>query len=314
MAPLTVVIPTHNRARLLAEAIESVLGSALALPARNVIVVDDGSTDDTAAVARRFGVRYAQVACGGPSGARNAGLDFVDTEFVTFLDDDDCWLPENMHPQLVALRANPGAAFAFGKMQPTDMNLAPYGGPRPAVPAGVSPLEAALFYNAQVGTMLFRRDAVVDVGGFDPALRYDEDRDLQVRLSLQYPVVAVDCVGLLFRTRPWSLAEVGIQKRAIRDLKVALAKWRSAGVAPSLLLRAEFKTRGFRSYCCARDARHSISVGMSRLAMGQLKDAVFTSPVHAMVHQRILWETVWELCRQAVMGPAPMPSALEDFW
>jgi glycosyltransferase involved in cell wall biosynthesis len=76
-----------------------------------IVVVDDNSTDETAQVARALGTRYLRVSFGDPSSTRNAGLELVSTPYVTFLDDDDEWLPGNMEPQLGALERNPEAAF-----------------------------------------------------------------------------------------------------------------------------------------------------------------------------------------------------------
>src|SRR5689334_6523083 len=100
---LTVVIPTHNRADMLDQAITSVLCSPLIQTGEQVIVVDDDSNDHTRAIAERHRVSYMRVVCGTPSGARNAGLKLARSEYVAFLDDDDCWLPGNMEPQLEAL-------------------------------------------------------------------------------------------------------------------------------------------------------------------------------------------------------------------
>src|SRR5688572_29492127 len=90
---LGVVLPTYNRAQLLRRAIESVL--AQSEPADEIIVVDDGSTDDTGAVARSFGeaVTYLRQDNRGVAAARNVGVSLLTTTFVAFLDDDDVWFP-----------------------------------------------------------------------------------------------------------------------------------------------------------------------------------------------------------------------------
>src|SRR5580698_3385276 len=86
---IAVVIPCHNYAHLLPEAVTSVLGQTRQV--NNLVIVDDSSTDDTAGVAHRFSgaAQYIRIEGGGPSSARNAGARAVDTDLVVFLDADD---------------------------------------------------------------------------------------------------------------------------------------------------------------------------------------------------------------------------------
>ena len=110
-SPVSVVVPTFNRARLL----ESTLGSLLAQdPRPHVIVVDDGSTDDTAAVLERFGVEVVANPPGGwgAGRARNAGLERVTTPLVAFVDSDDLLFPGALATLAAALAEAPSAPFA----------------------------------------------------------------------------------------------------------------------------------------------------------------------------------------------------------
>jgi glycosyltransferase involved in cell wall biosynthesis len=111
-----VVMPARDAARYIGEAIESVLaqrGGEVSL-----VVVDDGSTDDTASIARRFGepVRVISQPAAGPAAARNAGVRALDTDTVTFLDADDLWPPDSLAVRLAALAADPTADMCFGHM------------------------------------------------------------------------------------------------------------------------------------------------------------------------------------------------------
>ena len=95
-ATVSVIIPTYNRARSIAEAIDSVL--AQTVPAHEIIVVDDGSTDETPAILAAYGDRIIvirQENCG-VSAARNAGIARATGEWIGFLDSDDLWLPERL--------------------------------------------------------------------------------------------------------------------------------------------------------------------------------------------------------------------------
>jgi glycosyltransferase involved in cell wall biosynthesis len=113
-APLvSVVIPCYNQAHFLGEAIESVL--AQRHPRLEVIVVDDGSPDDTSEVAARYpGVRCVRQENQGLSAARNAGLRHSGGEYVVFLDADDRLLPEAIEAGLRGFEAHPECAFVYG--------------------------------------------------------------------------------------------------------------------------------------------------------------------------------------------------------
>lgn len=104
--PVTVVIPAYNAAAYLADALDSVrLQTA---PAQEIIVVDDGSADDTAAIAHRFGARVISGPNGGLAHARNVGIRASVTPWIAFLDADDMWRGERLERQWRALAAAPG--------------------------------------------------------------------------------------------------------------------------------------------------------------------------------------------------------------
>src|SRR6516225_5774559 len=97
---VSIVLPTYNRARFLPQALESI--RAQTWTDWELIIVDDGSCDDTAAVVRRLAaetdrpVRYVWQENGGPAAARNAGLDLARGTYVAFFDSDDYWLPHHL--------------------------------------------------------------------------------------------------------------------------------------------------------------------------------------------------------------------------
>jgi glycosyltransferase involved in cell wall biosynthesis len=112
---LAVVIPAWNAERYLGEAIESVLGQTV--PVDSIVVVDDGSTDATAAVARRYpSVRLIQQAHAGAGAARNRGVVATDEALLAFLDADDVWVPHKLACQLPRLE-EPGVGAVFGLLK-----------------------------------------------------------------------------------------------------------------------------------------------------------------------------------------------------
>lgn len=116
---VSTVIPVHNRAAMLCEAVDSVL--AQDWRPIEIVIVDDGSTDDTPAVADEIAttntgvVRVMHQANSGPGVARQAGLAIAQGEFVQFLDSDDLLLPEKFSLQVAALRADPVAGICYGR-------------------------------------------------------------------------------------------------------------------------------------------------------------------------------------------------------
>src|ERR1700688_166183 len=99
-ADVSVIIATHNRAGQVKEAIDSVL--AQSLPVREILIVNDGSTDDTLSLLLQYGdqIRTFTLPNGGPSAARNHGIRQSKCAWIAFLDDDDVWLSEKIKAQM----------------------------------------------------------------------------------------------------------------------------------------------------------------------------------------------------------------------
>jgi glycosyltransferase involved in cell wall biosynthesis len=171
------VIPVYNGERFVAEAIESIV--AQDYPSTEIIVTDDGSTDDTATVLERFGerIRVIRQENQGPSVARNRGMEESRGEFIAFLDADDLWIPEKTRLQVEAFRARPELDLCSGEMRSfwipelrhEEEAFAdhPYHGQR----SQLSPC-----------TILARRTLFERVGPFDPELRNGEDTDWFIRM------------------------------------------------------------------------------------------------------------------------------------
>jgi GT2 family glycosyltransferase len=190
---VSVVIPTHNRAATLVRAIRSVL--AQTYPAFELLIVDDASTDDTAAhVAPYLGARvrlHRQARNRGAAATRNTGIALARGAYVALLDSDDEWLPEKLACQVALFQAGPadlGLVYA-GLWQVVD------GRPPVAVP----PRQRGRIYDElrwrnQIGTasgVMVRREVLQAVGGFDERLRACEDWDLWLRIARDYRVDAV---------------------------------------------------------------------------------------------------------------------------
>lgn len=119
----SIVIPTFNRGHMVADAIESALSQSFT--DHEIIVVDDGSNDDTAQVVKRYGkqVQYHRQENAGVASARNAGVALTQGEYLCYLDSDDLWLRNKLAVYKAAIDQNPGAPFIFSDFHKHDMKL-----------------------------------------------------------------------------------------------------------------------------------------------------------------------------------------------
>ena len=200
MAPMRVsaIIPCYNYGKYLARAIDSILAQTYAVS--EILVVDDGSSDNTREVATSFGdrVRYIYQQNAGRAAARNHGIREATGDWVALLDADDWWLPEKIGLQAKALAAQPEAAVVYTSVRCQD----PDGGTinwRATDPDRLWPaLRYANCVTGSASAVLIRRDVLLAEGGFDESLRECEDWDCWVRLARKYPFAAApDAVTVL---------------------------------------------------------------------------------------------------------------------
>lgn len=173
---VSVIIPVYNGELYLAEALDSVF--AQGYRPIEVIVVDDGSTDNTAAVAKRYNqVHYLHQANQGPAVARNTGLSHCKGDLISFLDADDLWVPGKLSMQVTYLEVNPEAGCVIGKMK----NFLQEGIPRPPWVNDSMLIENADAYS--LGTMLAHRWVFDTVGQFNTSNKRGDNIDWLIRLN-----------------------------------------------------------------------------------------------------------------------------------
>jgi glycosyltransferase involved in cell wall biosynthesis len=185
---VSVVIPCYNQARFLAEAIGSVRAQTAGREA-DIVVVDDGSTDDTAGVAARLGVAYLRQRNQGQGAARNLGLRHVHGEFVVFLDADDRLLPHAFEVGLRCLSAHPSCAFAAGR-------CIVFGADGVRTDTRYDPVVERDHYLRLLmsnfiwmpGTVMFRTAVVRRFGGFKTTVTGAEDYDLYLRIAREHRI------------------------------------------------------------------------------------------------------------------------------
>lgn len=203
MFDVTVIVPTFNRAHFLRECLDSLLGQSL--QPNQVIVVDDGSTDDTSDIVRNFGNRilYLHQENAGKATALNHGLRHVASNLVWIFDDDDLAHPLALARLVHALQNNPSAGFAFGRHDVFRIgaNGQKRTSDRPFPSTLPDDLHFQLLNNCFCfqGAMLVKRSSYDAVGPFDTSLMRSQDYDMMLRLSRLVPAAFVDEV--LFHQR-----------------------------------------------------------------------------------------------------------------
>ena len=187
---VSVVIPCYNHAHFLGEAIESVRGQTY--KPVETILVDDGSEDATPAVAARYpAVRYLRQENRGLSAARNTGLHESTGSHLVFLDADDRLLPTALEAGVACFREHPACGFVFGAFR----RIAADGSFLERAVAARNeedPYYAMLRRNyiSMHATVMYRRDALLAVQGFDPSLPACEDYDLYLRMTRRFTIRA----------------------------------------------------------------------------------------------------------------------------
>ena len=201
---ISVVIPTYNRGRLIRRAVESALHQTC--PASEVIVIDDGSTDDTQEQVAPFGnaIRYIQQTNAGASRARNRGVEEARSEWIAFLDSDDLWLETHLERMSRAITATEGMAeFYFADMDQTDNegggHLWDFCGFR--IDGDFALAEDAAEWAMMerqpmmLQTSVFRKSSYLAAGGLWDRLRTRHDTHLFLKLGIGHSVCAVAGCG-----------------------------------------------------------------------------------------------------------------------
>jgi glycosyltransferase involved in cell wall biosynthesis len=191
----SVLIGAYNSGATLRRAIDAMLHQTVA--DLEVIVVDDGSADDSAAIARAAGQADPRVRLlsmdrnVGIARSLNAGIDAARAPYVAVQDADDFSDPRRLERQLAVLEGDPGVAVVGVRMHEVD-EAGRLLAPRTSFAAG-DVRDALMRFNPIPNTSaMFRRDAVLEAGGYDPRYRYAMEYDLWLRLAERWRVVTID--------------------------------------------------------------------------------------------------------------------------
>lgn len=191
-ASVTAAIPAFNAERFLADAITSVLSQTY--PCYECLVIDDGSSDRTADIARSFeGVRYLRQENGGDAAARNRAISEARGDFIAFLDADDVWLPHKIGTQMQLFEENPHLALVYSSIEEVDESLITLS-VIPAARGGVALRNTLLVekpYMTGIGSTALVALDVAKKTLFDTRLRASSDWAFAVKVAVNYPVDGV---------------------------------------------------------------------------------------------------------------------------
>jgi glycosyltransferase involved in cell wall biosynthesis len=296
--PISVVIPAFNSEDFIGDAISSV--HAQSVPVSEIIVVDDGSSDRTAAVAETLGAFVIRQANKGVSVARNVGIRAATKPWIALLDQDDLWEPKKIEYQWAGLQTYPDAGILSCNMTWFEDS---------SIRTDSSPVEIALRQNLHQqqtenpsfrhfprlqqelplsrmydnpSSVLLRRDLLLSVGGFDESLHQNEDLECFLRLVRHCPLVIVDRILVHHRThgknRSQDSLEAGMSYLRIVDMLRAQPERYPLGAA---------QVYGKHSWSMM------IHIGCTRLREGRVREAraLFTRSLKQIYSHRavFLW-------------------------
>jgi GT2 family glycosyltransferase len=220
MATVSVIIPTYNRATFISEAIESVM--AQDYHDFEIVVVDDGSTDNTQEILQDFSeILVVRQDCQGVSAARNAGIARASGRLIAFLDSDDLWLPAKLSTQVAFFDSNPNALICQTEETWIRDGIRVNPKKRHKKHSGMIFERSLELCIVSPSAVMMRSSLFDEVGEFDETLPVCEDYDLWLRVSRRFPVYLID-VPLVIKRGGHSdqlSRRVGIDRYRIQALK-----------------------------------------------------------------------------------------------
>ena len=210
---VSIIIPAYNSEKYISETLNSILSQTY----RNmeIIVVDDGSSDRTAEIIKSYQTKrndkpdliYIHQLNAGPSNARNTGIRAAKGKYIAFLDSDDLWTDGKLEKQVSYMEANSDVALVFGDMSLfssegtlTESAFRKYGFPQCDQRGRVTNAFKELLERNYIstGTVLLKKECFGSAGYFDELLKYAEDYDLWLRISLMFKI---GCIPEIFRSK-----------------------------------------------------------------------------------------------------------------
>ena len=185
---LSIVMPAYNERRTIRDIVAAVLAVPLEGVEKELVIVDDGSTDETPEVLARYGerIRVVRQDNQGVAAARNAGIAVARGDLLAFLDSDDVWLPRKLDLQAARIETDPGLGLVHCGVDFTGTGIR-LDGMEGSVALDILRLDRSVIVAHGSGVMVPRRVAG-EVGGFDARMRVSEDWDFCYRVATRYRI------------------------------------------------------------------------------------------------------------------------------
>jgi glycosyltransferase involved in cell wall biosynthesis len=272
MEPLvSVIIPTYNRAAYLQKALQSVKEQTY--QCLEIIVIDDGSTDDTGKMLENYGgqLSYFYQENRGISGARNAGIKRARGEFIAFLDSDDYWLPDKTAQQLALFKQHPEYGLVAARCASIRLDGSYREKNRPGRSGWV--LEDLFKANfIRTSAAMVKQECFKNIGLFDEELRECEEYDLWLRIAAQYPMGFINKSLAVYVDNPAGVSTDSLTGRLYR-LRVLEKKYLQDKIPANLYARRIADT-------CHYIGRHYIKRGEKEQGVQYLLKAQKLRPAH----------------------------------
>ncbi|MEO0493795.1 MAG: glycosyltransferase family A protein [Actinomycetota bacterium] len=296
---ITVIVPTKDRCDFLKVALDSIEASLAVAAQRHgitheVIVVDDGSSDDTMAMLGERDVIALPNRGRGVSAGRNTGIEAASGELLLFLDDDDAWTPEHVSLHVRAHAEEPPVGITYSQGWLADADLEPTGDPQPEPPLPAGWIQRSLLEGKvqSFTTFAIRREVFDDAGLFDESLRTAEDLELVQRIGAVAEFRPIEQGTVRWRQHlraaggyeAWQ--RIRAQDRAVLAITAARAK--ELGMSPMWRLRRSVRVRGWSVHEALLEADRCAADGRTGDVRRLLLAAMRTSPVHAVKDARFL--------------------------
>ena len=239
MPEVSVIIPMYNASRFIVEALQSVFDQTF--KDWEIIVVDDGSTDDSRQIIEKYRERlkYFWQENGGPSKARNYGIRESSGEYIAFLDADDVWFPSKLGKQINAFRRN----AALGMVLTDNSLFDEHGIYRTSVGKRNYLMRGNIIKNIFIrtgvvtSTVMVRKDVFNTIGLFEEELRIAEDDNMWIRIAAHYDIELIDEPLLKFRDHRFRTMRTSdnIEECVLENIQLLTSKYGDrvkAGVEP----------------------------------------------------------------------------------
>jgi glycosyltransferase involved in cell wall biosynthesis len=310
MPLVSVFIPVFNGEKTIRETIESVLNQTLT--DFELVVINDGSQDGTLDIVERIPDSRIQVFSypnAGQSTSRNRGIEIAKGDYISFIDADDLWTPDKLEAQLQALQANPKAGVAYSWTDWIDESSQLLG--KGSYNTEQGEVFTKLLLNdfvANGSNVLIRRQALTEVGGFDPSVTPAEDWDLWLRLAARYEFVAVRSPQILYRISPNS-ASFNVWKMEASSLQVID---KAFAIAPESLQYLKQQCLGNRyKYLTFKAIEGYPERSKGIAAIRFLWNAIKNDP--SLLQAKVIWKVLFRIAAITLLTPKLAQAVINKF-